>query len=202
MTTETTAKAPSTSITVRMDDGRDVAFAGKRKMIKETTIDADKNEVITRLDFVNGETRYFNVPASLILRFAAHGAEQKLGDEIAGVTDTDDCVAAIDELLARLDKGEWNIKREGGNGASGSSILVKALIELTGKTRQEIAAFLSDKSHAEKMALRSNKSLKPIVERLESEKASRSKKEGVDSDKLLGDLTGEADAPAEEAAAA
>lgn len=190
MTTETTAKAPSTSITVRMDDGRDVAFAGKRKMIKETTIDAEKNEVVVRLDFVNGETRYFNVPASLMLRFAAHGAEQKLGDEIAGVTDADDCVATIDELLTRLDKGEWNIKREA-NGASGSSILVKALMELTGKTRAEISAFLSDKSHAEKMALRSNAKLKVIVERLEAEKASRSKKEGVDSDKLLGDLTGE-----------
>jgi len=122
-------------------------------------------------------------------RFAAHGAEQKLGDEIAGIDDVEDCVAAMDELLVRLEQGEWNIKRES-NGMAGASVLVKALMELSGKSKPEITTFLAAKTHAEKLALRSNAKLKPIIDRLEAEKAARSKKKAptIDSDAMLDSL--------------
>lgn len=176
----------SSKIAITMDDGRTVEFSGKRKMVKETTIDAEKNEIVTRLDFLNGETRYFNLPATLLLRAAAHGIEQKLGDEIAGVAGVDDCVAEMDQLLFRLDKGEWNMVREGGNGSGGASILVKALMELTGKDRPAITEFLSDKTQAEKIALRTNVKLKPIVERLEAERNAKAKdRPQIDTDKLM-----------------
>lgn len=193
MTTEhaavATTKATPTVTTVTMDNGDIIEFTGKAKMLKSSKIDADTGEVITRLDFINGETRYLNIPKDLILRFAAHGAEQKLGDEIAGVKDVEDAIIAIDELLDRLEKGEWNIKREAG-GMSGASVLMKALIELTGKSKDDMKAFLSGKSHAEKTALRNNARLKPIIERLEAEKAERTKGKApaIDTDALLAGL--------------
>ena len=172
--------------TVTMTDGRVVDFAGKRKLLKESSVNTD-GKVQVRLDFRNGETRLFTLPDSLLNKFAAHGAEQKLGDEIAGLTDTEDCVLAVDELIDRLYNGEWGIKREA-NGMAGTSVLVRALVEHTGKTVEQIKQFLSGKSQAEKVALRNNPKIKPIVERIEAEKAS--KKANVDTDAMLGELEG------------
>lgn len=172
--------------TVTMTDGRIVDFAGKRKLLKESSVNAD-GKVAVRLDFRNGETRLFTLPDNLLNKFAAHGAEQKLGDEIAGLTDTEDCVLAVDELIDRLYNGEWSVKREA-NGMAGTSVLVRALVEHTGKTVEQIKQFLSGKSQAEKVALRNNPKIKPIVERIEAEKAS--KKANVDTDAMLGELEG------------
>ena len=172
--------------TVTMTDGRVVDFAGKRKLLKESSVNAD-GKVQVRLDFRNGETRLFTLPDALLNKFAAHGAEQKLGDEIAGLTDTEDCVLAVDELIDRLYNGEWSVKREA-NGMAGTSVLVRALVEHTGKTVEQIKQFLNGKSQAEKVALRNNPKIKPIVERIEAEKAC--KKANVDTDAMLGELEG------------
>ena len=180
------AKPETTVETVTLTDGRIVDFAGKRKLLKESILQAD-GKVAVRLDFRNGETRLFTLPDTLLNKFAAHGAEQKLGDEIAGLTDTEDCVLAVDELIDRLYNGEWSVKREA-NGMAGTSVLVRALVEHTGKTVDAIKQFLSGKSQAEKVALRNNPKIKPIVERIEAEKAS--KKANVDTDAMLGELEG------------
>ena len=180
------AKTETQFETVTMTDGRLVDFAGKRKLLKESSVNAD-GKVQVRLDFRNGETRLFTLPDALLNKFAAHGAEQKLGDEIAGLTDTEDCVLAVDELIDRLYNGEWSVKREA-NGMAGTSVLVRALVEHTGKTVEHIKQFLNGKSQAEKVALRNNPKIKPIVERIEAEKAS--KKANVDTDAMLGELEG------------
>ena len=180
------AKIETQIETVTMTDGRLVDFAGKRKLLKESSVNAD-GKVQVRLDFRNGETRLFTLPDALLNKFAAHGAEQKLGDEIAGLTDTEDCVLAVDELIDRLYNGEWSVKREA-NGMAGTSVLVRALVEHTGKTVEHIKQFLNGKSQAEKVALRNNPKIKPIVERIEAEKAS--KKANVDTDAMLGELEG------------
>ena len=180
------AKPETTVETVTLTDGRIVDFAGKRKLLKESSMTAD-GKVAVRLDFRNGETRLFTIPDVLLTKFAAHGAEQKLGDEIAGLNDVEDCVLAVDELIDRLYNGEWSIKREA-NGMAGTSVLVRALVEHTGKTVDAIKTFLAGKSQAEKVALRNNPKIKPIVERIEAEKAS--KKANVDTDAMLGELEG------------
>ena len=180
------AKTETQVETVTMTDGRVVDFAGKRKLLKESSVTAD-GKVQVRLDFRNGETRLFTLPDALLNKFAAHGAEQKLGDEIAGLTDTEDCVLAVDELIDRLYNGEWSVKREA-NGMAGTSVLVRALVEHTGKPVEHIKQFLNGKSQAEKVALRNNPKIKPIVERIEAEKAS--KKANVDTDAMLGELEG------------
>jgi hypothetical protein len=180
---------------VKMDDGRTVEFPGKRKLQKDSFIEAD-GTVKVRLDFRSGETRLFTLPPALMGKFAAHGAEQKLGDQIAGLkgkdggeADIEDCVFAIDELMERLEKGEWATTTPG-NGMAGMSVLAQALVKHTGQTIDKIKVFLAGKTHAEKIALRSNPKIKVIVEQLEAEKAARATKAApaVDTDAMLAGL--------------
>ena len=169
--------------TVVLSDGRSVDFVGKRKMLKETIIEGDT--VSVRLDFRNGETRTFTLPGELLLKFAGHGAEQKLGDETAGEEDVDDMCLAVDDLIDRLNKGEWSMKREGG-GMAGTSVLLRALMELSSKTVEQVKEFLKPLTQADKLALRNSPKVKPIVDRLEAEKVSKASK--VDTNALLAGL--------------
>jgi hypothetical protein len=179
------ARAETQYNTVTMLDGRIVEFAGKRKMLKSSIFNHD-GSVQVRVDFVNGESRLLTLRDDMLSRYAAHGAEQKLGDEIAGLDDIDDCVLALDDLKDRLDRGEWNVKREAGGSLAGTSILVRALVEHTGKTVEVIKAFLSAKSQGEKLALRNAPAILPIVQRLEISKVKKAST--VDTDALLGEL--------------
>ena len=174
------AKVETTIETVTMSDGRIVEFVGKRKILKSTLINDAGVQV--QMDFRNGETRLFTVPPAMLAKFAGHGAEQKLGDETAGLEDIDDCVLAVDGIIDRLYSGEWGQAREA-NGMAGTSVLARALCEHTGKDREAIKVFFADKTQAQKIALRNSAKIKPIVERLESEKASKGVK--IDTEALL-----------------
>jgi hypothetical protein len=181
---EATAKTP-----VTMTDGRTVEFTTKQKLNKTSTI-GDDGVVSVQLDFRNGQTRTFTIPSAMVNQFAAHGAEQKLGDAIAGEKDEDDQVIAVDDLIERLNNGQWTAQRASG-GFAGASVLIRALVEASGKTQDEIKAWLAPKTQAEKLALRRSDRLAPIVQRLEAEKAKTSKN-SVDTDALLGELDGAA----------
>lgn len=209
--TATKAKAPREEKTVKMSDDRTVVFVGKRKLLKETLYDNSKisldgdqvvlkqGAVSVRLDFVNGETRLWTPPLSLIAKSVGHGLEQKLGDETAGETDVEDCVVAVDSLLEQLDKGDWTQRSEGGGGFSGASVVIRALMEASQKPQETIKAFLNGKLEAAKAKGEklSRKELydsfrKPgtkvgdIVARLEQEKATKASK--VDADAELAAL--------------
>ncbi len=182
--------------TVTMQDGRVVDFVGKKKLIKES-FETPDGKVQVRLDWRNGETRLFTIPPTLLNKFAAHGAEQKLGDQIAGLKDDkgndaelDDCILAVDELIEQLYDGVWSQKRES-NGLAGTSVLIRAMVELYAgkKTVEEVKTFLKTKTQAEKIALRNSAKLKPIVERLEAEKAAKNAGK-IDADALLAGLDG------------
>jgi hypothetical protein len=182
-----------------MTDGRTVEFAGKRKLLKEVIIDTEKKTVSVRFDFRNGETRTFAVPSVLALDFAGHGASQKIGDETAGVDDVDDMVVAVDTIIDRLQKGEWSAERAAGDGFSGASVVIKAIVEVSGKTVEEVKKFLQDKLDADKAAggkLTRNalyasfrnptSKTGQVIERLEREK--KSKNNAVDADALMKEL--------------
>jgi hypothetical protein len=179
-----------------------------KKLIKDHYFDAEGHPHV-ELFFRNGEHRDFRLPETLLLKFAAHGAEQKLGDNVAGTPDVDDMVVATDSLLVRLHKGEWSAEREGG--FAGSSVLMKALtiyrlrkdsifaptadstqedkamyIQLFSEKLAKVKEFLEPKTQNEKMALRGSPQLKPIVEELEAEKLAKAGK--VDTDALLATL--------------
>ena len=95
---------------VLMTDGRIVDFPGKRRIWKSSYLNGI-GRVCVRLDFRNGVTRTITLRPDMMSRYAAHGAEQKLGAEFASVKDIDKAVSAVDELIAQLDKGEWSKKR-------------------------------------------------------------------------------------------
>lgn len=183
------AKQPATIETVTMDDGRTVDFVGKRRLNKESH--ATEQEIVVRLDFRNGETRTFRLPhnlpperlgdsaVKLLLKAAAHGLEQKLGDETAGIEDIEDAVEAVDELMVRLQKGEWLVGREGtGQGMAGASILARALAEVTGQPIAAVREYLSGLEPKLKIALRGDPTVAPVVARLEREKAERAAARG------------------------
>lgn len=168
---------------VKMQDGRIVDFSGKRQMVKTSAVVEGKLQVT--LDFRNGQTRCFTLPEAMIHQFALHGAEQKLGDETAGLKDIDDALIAVDELIDRLYNGEWSAKREA-SGMAGTSVLARALVEVMGKTPEQIKGWLKAKTHAEKVALRANPKVKVVVDRIEAEKASKGS--SVDTDAMLAEL--------------
>lgn len=176
------AKAEVESVT--MKDQRVVGFAGKKKMLKEVLVEGD--QVSVRFDFRNGETVTFPVPSQHRLYAMGHGYSQKLGDSVAGETDVDDMYLGVRETGERLEGGDWAAVREGG-GFGGTSVLLRALVEFSGKTAEEIRAFLKDKSQAQKMALRGSAKLKPIVDRMEAEKLAKGTA-NIDTDALLGGL--------------
>lgn len=177
---------------VEMLDGRTVEFVGKRKLNKSFAISPDGSDVKITLDFISGDTKVLELPANhkLFARFAAHGALQKLGDEVAGLEDPEDQVIAIEELMERLEKGEWGAerKRGEGNAMAGLSVLAKALVQTSGKSPEAVREFLKTKTNAEKLALRDNPKLKPIIAELEAKKKQKPKDNGIDSDNLLDEL--------------
>ena len=129
---------------VEMEDGRKVEFAGKRQMLKETSTEHGKASV--RFDFRNGKTRTYHVPHDDLLRHAAHGASQKIGDETSGVKDVDDMVVAVDEMISRLSKGEWKAQRVStGNSFAGASVVIQAIMEVTGKSAEDVKKYLEGK---------------------------------------------------------
>lgn len=186
-----TAAATKEVQTIQMDDGRSVEFPGKRRLQKDVTIGSD-GSVKVRLDFVNGETRTCTLSPSLLAKAAGHGLSQKLGDEISGVKDLEDAIVATDELMERLKKGEWNETAQTGEGLAGASILMKALMEVSGKGRDEVKVWLSALNPKQKTAMREQAAVKPVVARLEAEKAAKAKPkaavEAVDTGALMAGL--------------
>ena len=175
--------AESTVNMVTLEDGRELNFGKAKKMIKEADVTEQGIELV--VSFVNGAVRKMVLPESLILTAAAHGLSQKAGDEIAALKDVDDAILAIEQLFARLTEGTWNKERES-NGMAGTSILARALVEVFGKPIEAIKACLANKSAAEKLALRRDPRIKPVVDRLEEGKTKKTAE--VDVNSLLNEL--------------
>ena len=180
-----TPALPAAAIT--MSDGRTVDFPAKRRIVKEALY-GDGGAPRVRLDFRNGQTLTFtpNLPPTLsevTLRLALHGALEVLD---SAAEETEDQVEGVSNRIARLDAGEWPI-RGNGDDLAGSSVLLRALVEHTGKPPETVRAYLLKRSMKEKLELRKDPLLAPIVQRLEA--ARRVKSTGVDTQALLAELT-------------
>ena len=176
-----TQKPAKQSETVKMTDGREVEFVGKRKQLKEEIFDSDGNWLGVRFDFRNGKVLNWDAPSAdakltggkadgryTLQQLAAHGALQKFGDETAGTEKLDDMVLDVEDLMERVSAGEWSVEREGGGGMAGTSVLLRALVISTGKTYDEMKAWAKGKTKAQKDALRNSDRLRPIVQKLEA----------------------------------
>ncbi len=187
---------------VTMADGREVSFPGDRKAQKEVVFDAEAGTFGVRINFVNGkfvETKSTDLSRGISLQLAAHGLSQKKGDTYASLKDVDDMVLAAEEMRAQLIAGDWGRQREAGDSMSGASVVIRALCEVTGKTVEDIKAFLQGKLDAAKAAgtklsrqdlyasfRKPGTKVAAVIERLEREKAAKST--GVDANAMLAEL--------------
>lgn len=174
---------------VAMTDGRTVEFTGERTLIKHDVTTADGMPAVC-FDFVNGETRTVTIDiGGLSAKLAQHGLKQKIGDEVAGVKDLDDALEAVDNLIARLSKGDFNTVRQA-DALAGAGILVRAIVEVTGNAPEAVRTWLAGKNAAEKKAMRNSAKVAAVIARIEAEKAAKAKTPAVsvDVDALFGEL--------------
>lgn len=197
-------KTPTEYIKVTLTDGREVEFPKSRKTSKTIEVDEATGTVTVRFDFVNGQTRSFSVnalPAAIQLYSAGHGIAQKLGDSYASCKEVDDMVIAVDETFEQLIKDGWRAASEPGDSAAGASIVIKAIMEATGKDIAFVKAFLQKKlddakAKGEKLSRQDlynsfrvpSSKTGQIIKRLEDEKLAKSTK--ADANALLDEMGG------------
>jgi len=203
---ETKSKTEYTDI--KMADGRNVAFAGKRQIQKDVSI--KDGTVVVRFDFRNGESSSISSSAldeATLLRLIGHGLSQKCGDEAAGEKDLDAIVPAIEDMMKRLTAGEWTVAKSAGDSFAGTNVVIRAVAEATGKTVEWVKDFLQKKLDGAKAAVAAGNPAaalsrqdlyssfkKPgsktaaIIERLESEKTQKASK--VSAEDLLAEIEG------------
>lgn len=212
------AKKPKTEVTkVTMKDGREVEFAGKRNLNKSFKIAEDGSGVGATFDFRTGDTLSLTVSKDdpLVLQLAGHGLVQKAGDEAAGVKDANgqpdvpSMVLAIESVLKRLANtnaamdDRWFAESAAGEGFSGASVVIRAIMEATGKDQEFVKAFLEKKLADDKATTppgtlnrqklyasfrKPGSKTAAIIERMEREKLAAATT-GVDADAELEAMT-------------
>jgi hypothetical protein len=184
---------------ITMDDGREVEFGEKTRMLKDYGIEGDN--VWARIDFENGKVVKVyalagNLPSMIAagevegaseeakkdadlartaLQLMGHGMVQKLGDSAAGAESTNDALEAVLEVGGRISKGQFNKVREGGGSAKGAGELVQAMFEYLSKdkpelTKDTVRELLSGLTAQEKAGLRKVAEVAEIIERLRAER--------------------------------
>jgi hypothetical protein len=166
----------------------------KLDSIKIPAIQSDISAEVLTLTFQNGGEIILDAAAltpQLRIDAMMHGLKQKLVDAAAIGRNPDtgrsatiaDKFDAVNDVYTRLaGGGDWNKAREGGSGAN-NGVLVRALVEMTGKSPQTIVTFLEAKTKEEKAALRINPKVAAIIARMQSEKNT-----AIDTDELLAEI--------------
>lgn len=180
-----------THITMRMN----AVNTTKRNAAITTAITLGACNALT-LKFANGECLVLDiarVAQEVQNQAMLHGFKQKLLDAAAlsrnpetGRTATiEDKYQAVRTVYDRLLAGQWNATREGGGPPGG--LLLQALCRMYAgrKTQEELRAFLTEKSDAERTALRKNPRLATLIEAIRAEQG---KATNIDTDELLGEL--------------
>lgn len=157
-------KEPAPKIPVTMKDGRILEFTERGKCITEET------EAGLRFNFKSGDQLEVAVAdlQPLHERFLLHGIKQKYQDEFASAGDAEDAYEWVSDLHTRLLRGEWRETAEGGGGVSGAGLLVRALMEVFGKSREDIKAYLADKSRKEQEILREHGPIKAKIDEIKA----------------------------------
>ena len=197
---EKAKKAPTVYTDIQMSDGRTVKFAGKRQMQKESIVSEDGKSVNVRFDFRNGQSRNYVVTLDdpLLLRLAAHGAENKIGDETYAESTIDNQVLAVETMIQRLKDGSWTVGKKSVDPGT-SSIILQALMEASGKSLEFVKSMIEKKLETTEGLTRKElfdsfrvegTKTKPIIDRLEAEKIAKAKPK-VSGDEFLSSLGAE-----------
>jgi len=161
---------------------------------------------ILTLNFITGEELTVDVNAlSVEIQQQAmlHGLKQKLVDAAAIARNTEtgltaspeDKFAAVKTVYDRIIRqdGTWNAIREGVEHKAGG-LFMRALMELTGKTKPQLEVMVEKMSKEEVSALKKSEKVLAITQRMEREAAAQA---GNTGDDLLAMLAGGTDAPNE-----
>ena len=170
------------TISVTSTEGKVYEFSQRAKVKKDSYIAPD-GTIVTKFVFRNGQVREAALArdSALFAKAAAHGMDQKYGDEFAGLDDVEDCIEAFDNLSARIGRGEWSEKRVS-DGMAGTSLLVRALAEVSGATVESIKAKLSTVDAKQKQALSRQTKVATVISRLKAERdAKKGKVEDADA---------------------
>lgn len=176
MTTTTMPKrAPAVSFTMIAPLSMEVTFASGRTI----TIDASA------------------LSPSICHAAMMHGLKQKLGDgaaigrdPVTGRTATAaEKEQAVREIYNRISDpdGSWNVVKDGTSTGGGSNLLIRALMQLTGKMRSSIEIYLEGKSKEERAALKKNPRVAAIIVELQAASVDAS----IDTDGMLDELADE-----------
>jgi len=134
------------------------------------------------LNFANGKELQIDTTtlhAEIVQQAILHGLKQKLVDAAAIARDTttgktatiEDKFQAVKTVFDRLTSAtpSWNAVREGEAKQQGG-LFVRALMELTNKSREEVQASIESYTKEQVAALKKNPRVLTIIQRLEREK--------------------------------
>ena len=170
--------------------------APKRAAAVSATIDG----LTMTLTFANGGHLRLNAgELAPSIREAAmmHGLKQKLVDAAAIGCNPDtgrsatiaDKYEAVREVFDRITgpNPTWNKVRGGeSSGLGGNSLLLRALVRITGKSRDVLTTFLESKTKEERTALRKQSRIAAVILEIQAEEAAKT----VDTDGMLDELLG------------
>ncbi len=188
--------AEATKLSVVAEDGKTYEFGERTKVQKESYI-AEDGTVVVKFVFRNGAVRTHEIAPADPLRahLAMHGANQKFGDDFAGLDDVEDCIESFNATSARLADGVWTEKRTS-DGMAGSSLLIRALVEVGGKPAdhfREILKRLRDEPNGAETikALRLQPKVAQVIARLKEERdAKKAKPDQAAADAALAAVLG------------
>ncbi len=114
-----------------------------------------------------------NMPTELVNHAALHGFAQKYGDAAAlskGATLAEKYAAIKTVIDHHATTGEWNRKGDGA-GSTGDGLLVSAIMEFQGISRDEARTLVGMMDKKVQAAMRAAPDLKKIIDRIKTEKA-------------------------------
>lgn len=132
-----------------MSDSREVDF-GKKTALYNVTHEGD---VTIMGAFVDGEYRSYTVSADKLSEWAAYGLRQF----VKGLN----LASSADFKTERLDAGPFATAPRASSGTAALPI-EKALVTVTGKTLEQVRAFLASKSRKEVNALKADPRIAPV----------------------------------------
>lgn len=179
-------------VSVSAQDGNQYVFSDRQKVKKLSEVTPDS--IVTKFVFRNGQVRQHVTPlgdASKVSQLAAHGADQKFGDEFSGLDDPDDCVMAFEKLSQRLANGEWSEKRQS-DGLAGTSLLLRAVVQVTGQSPDQVKALLDSLPGEDKKALKRQSEVASAIAAIQSARDSKAAAKGKlpDANAVLAKIKG------------
>ena len=141
MNTETRTKTEYRDVT--MQDGSTVKFPTKRFILREVVREGDS--VVLKVNAVNGEQRSYVANPKMYFNYVAQGMADKFGQEIDSKLSVEDQLAQLDALHNRVNvECDWTKPSEA-DSFSGTHIVVRAMGNVTGKSREEITEYIERK---------------------------------------------------------